>query len=174
MKTNDNRCYIFIKSTRQKVYVTKQQFDDYYRDINAYRRTQQNHGKCVCPPSKRLMCDMDCLTCPYHTTGDTRSLDHCLTDEEGNEMHWLDHLQEKLPELQSPSIEDCVADRSEMRQIISRLCEIMPQAVEIGMLRQQGLTEEAIAERIGIGRKTYAYRLKKAAEILKKEFPDFL
>ena len=39
--------------------------------------------------------------------------------------------------------------------------------------REQGLTEDAIAEQIGTGRKTYAYRIKKAAETLKKEFPDF-
>lgn len=48
----------------------------------------------------------------------------------------------------------------------------MPQALEIGQLRQQGLTERQIEERIGIGRKTYAYRLKKVKEILEKEFPE--
>ena len=49
----------------------------------------------------------------------------------------------------------------------------MPQVIEIGVLRQKGLSEDAIAEQIGVGRKTYAYRIKKVAEILKKEFPEF-
>lgn len=48
----------------------------------------------------------------------------------------------------------------------------MPQAIEIGKLRQQGLTERQIEVEIGVGRKTYAYRLKKVREILAKEFPE--
>lgn len=173
MKTIDNQYHIYLRSSGQRVAVTKEQFDDYYRDINAYRRTQQNHGRCVCPPSKRLLCDMDCFNCPYRTDGDVSSLDDNLSFDEGKEMNRLDHLQEKLPELQLPSNEDIVADALYMQEILARLTELMPQAIEIGRLREQGLTEDAIAEQIGTGRKTYAYRIKKAAEILKKEFPDF-
>ena len=173
MKTNDNQYYIDLRATQQRIPCTKEQFDDYYRDINAYRRTQQNHGRCVCPPSKRLSCDMDCFNCPYHTSGDMSSLDRGRVDDEGEEMNWLDHLQEEMPDLQEPSPADYVTDTIYMRQILDRLCEIMPQAIEIGRLRQQGLSEDAIADQIGTGRKTYAYRIKKAAELLKNEFPDF-
>lgn len=173
MKTNDNQNRIYIRATKQWVPCTKEQFDDYYRDINAYRRTQQNHGRCVCPASKRLMCDMDCWTCPYRTAGDLSSLDAGHTDDEGKEMNWLDHLQEKMPDLQVPSNEDFIADTLYMRQLLARLCEVMPQAIEIGQLRQLGLSEDAIAAEIGTGRKTFAYRIKKAGEILKKEFPEF-
>lgn len=80
MKTNDNQYYIYLRATMQRIPCTKEQFDDYYRDINAYRRTQQNHGRCVCPPSNRLSCDMDCYSCPYHTLGDMSSLDSGLKD----------------------------------------------------------------------------------------------
>lgn len=173
MKTNDNQYHIYLRSSNQRVAVTKEQFDDYYRDINAYRRTQQNHGRCVCPPRKRLLCDMDCFNCPYRTDGDVSSLDENLSFKDGNEMNRLDHLQEKLPELQLPSNEEIVTDALYMQEILARLTELMPQAIEIGRLREQGLTEDAIAEQIGTGRKTYAYRIKKAAETLKKEFPDF-
>lgn len=173
MKTNDKQYRIYIRSTKQWVPCTKEQFDDYYRDINAYRRTQMNHGRCVCPPSKRLMCDMDCWTCPYRTSGDLSSLDSGRIDDEGDEMNWLDHLQEEMPDLQTPSNEDIVTDALYMRQLLARLNEVMPQALEIGRLRQMGLSEDSIAEEIGTGRKTYAYRIKKAAELLKKEFPEF-
>ena len=101
------------------------------------------------------------------------SLDRGRVDDEGEEMSWLDHLQEEMPDLQEPSPADYVTDTIYMRQILDRLCEIMPQAIEIGRLRQQGLSEDAIADQIGTGRKTYAYRIKKAAELLKNEFPDF-
>lgn len=142
-------------------------------NINAYRRTQMNHGRCVCPPSKRLMCDMDCWTCPYRTPGDLSSLDSGRIDDEGDEMNWLDHLQEEMPDLQAPSNEDIVTDALYMRQLLARLNEIMPQALEIGRLRQMGQSEDSIADEVGTGRKTYAYRIKKAAELLKKEFPEF-
>ena len=173
MKNHDNQYRIYIRSTKQWVSCTKEQFDDYYRDINAYRRTQMNHGRCVCPPSKRLMCDMDCWTCPYRTPGDLSSLDSGRIDDEGDEMNWLDHLQEKMPDLQTPSNEDIVTDALYMRQLFARLNEVMPQALEIGRLRQLGMSEDAISEEIGTGRKTYAYRIKKAAELLKNEFPEF-
>ena len=48
----------------------------------------------------------------------------------------------------------------------------MPEAVEIGRLRQDGLSDEAIAEIIGIKRTTFLSRLKKAKEQLATEFPD--
>ncbi len=163
----------FIRVGNQRFPCTKKQFDDYYRDINAYRRTQQNHGRCVCPQSKRLMCDMDCWTCPYQTNGDISYLDDSLFDEYGHEMTWLDHLQEQLPELQSLSVEDMAADSIDFRGVLERMSEIMPQAIEIGRLRQMGLSDEAIAAELQTPRMTLAYRLNKAAKILKKEFPEF-
>lgn len=69
MPNQDKQYTIYLRSANLRVPCTKQQFDDYYRDINAYRRTQMNHGRCVCPPSKRLQCDMDCCTCPHRTNG---------------------------------------------------------------------------------------------------------
>ena len=65
-----------------------------------------NHGRCVCLLSKWLHCDMDCCTCPHRTSGDISYLDDSRVDDEGNEMTWLDHLQEKMPDLQSPSFAD--------------------------------------------------------------------
>lgn len=73
----------------------------------------------------------------------------------------------------SPLISDIVADTERLTQLFLELNELMPQAIEIGKLREQGLSEDAIAERIGVGRKTYAYRLKKVKSILEEEFSEF-
>ena len=73
----------------------------------------------------------------------------------------------------SPLISDIVADTERLTQLFLKLNELMPQAIEIGKLREQGLSEDAIAERIGVGRKTYAYRLKKVKSILEEEFSEF-
>ena len=48
----------------------------------------------------------------------------------------------------------------------------MPEAVQIGKLRQQGMSDEAIAKIIGVKRTTFLSRLKKAKEQLAAEFPD--
>ena len=68
MTNQDNQHYIYLRSTRERIPCTEQEFHDYYRDINAYRQKQQYHGKCVCPERKRLDCDMDCATCPFVET----------------------------------------------------------------------------------------------------------
>lgn len=59
-----------------------------------------------------------------------------------------------------------------MKALYARLTDLMPEAIKIGELRLEGLTEDAIGERIGIGRKTFSYRLKKVKAVLEKEFPD--
>ena len=56
--------------------------------------------------------------------------------------------------------------------LFDRLNDLMPEAVRIGKLRQQGLSDEAIAKVIGIKRTTFLSRLKKAKEQLAAEFPD--
>ena len=56
--------------------------------------------------------------------------------------------------------------------LFARLEELMPEAREIGLLRQKGMTDSAIANTIGVIRTTFLSRLKKAKEQLASEFPD--
>ena len=167
MPNQDKQYYIYLRSTKERIPCTKEEFYNYYRDINAFRQKQQNHGKCVCPQKKRLDCDMDCATCPFHRGGDQVSLDYTTTIDDGEEITWLNSLEDP-----TPLIEDIVADGQALSQLFARLSELMPQAIEIGHLRQLGFTERQIEEKIGVGRKTYAYRIKKVKEILEKEFPE--
>ena len=111
---------------------------------------------------------MDCATCPFRRAGDTASLDYTITDADGNEEAWVNTIADP-----TPLFSDVLAEKEHLELIIQRLKEIMPEAITIGQLREQGLTEDAIAEEIGIGRKTFAYRLKKAKLLLEKEFSDF-
>ncbi len=110
---------------------------------------------------------MDCATCPFCRGGDQVSLDYTTEDEDGEETCWSNNLEDY-----SPLIEDIVVEGQAIGELFDRLRDLMPQALEIGQLRQQGLTERQIEKRIGIGRKTYAYRLKKVKGILEKEFPE--
>ncbi|MDO4650814.1 MAG: hypothetical protein Q4B26_19435 [Eubacteriales bacterium] len=173
MQTSDKQYYIYIRSTNTRVPCTKEQFKSYYRDIDAYRRTRMNHGQCTCPPSKWLTCDMDCCNCPYRTSGKNYSLDSQFTDKKGNPVNWLDFLQESMPDLQAPRVDEVVTNRSEALDILERLAELMPVALEIGRLREQGFTDTAISEEIGIPRKTFTDRLKRVRDELKADYPEF-
>ena len=110
---------------------------------------------------------MDCATCPFRRAGDGLSLDYTTTDEDGTEIRWADNLEDP-----SPLIEDIVADGIQMTALFKRLNELMPQALEIGRMRQLGMSDTAISAEIGIPRKTFTDRLKRAKDILKSEFPD--
>lgn len=82
-KDNQSKEYrIYIKESKSWVDVNKEFYTNYYRDINAYRKRQQEHGRCVCPASKRYLCDMDCLTCPYAKAGDQFSLDNTISNSD--------------------------------------------------------------------------------------------
>lgn len=168
MQNKEKQYYIYLRSTRERILCTKEEFDNYYRDINAFRQKQQYHGRCVCPEKKRLDCDMDCATCPFRRAGDSRSLDYTMTDEDGNEIAWIDMLEDP-----AAPFEDAIAERYQLQLILDRLVELMPQALDIGRLRQEGLSDTAISHEIGIPRKTFTDRVRKVHSILKAEFPEY-
>lgn len=47
-KDNQSKQYrIYIKESKSWVDVNKEFYTNYYHDINAYRKRQQEHGRCV-------------------------------------------------------------------------------------------------------------------------------
>jgi DNA-directed RNA polymerase specialized sigma24 family protein len=168
MQNKDNQSKrIYLKATRQWVEVSEEYYRDHTRYHDALRKRQQSHGQCVCPKNKFWLCDGDCLTCEFRRAGDMLSLDYTVENEDGDACSPLDNLADP-----APSIEEIICDKAELDQLFARLNELMPEAVEIGRLRQDGLSDEAIAEIIGIKRTTFLSRLKKAKEQLATEFPD--
>ena len=168
MTNNDNQFYIYLRATKEKVPVTEQEFKDYYRDIDTFRKKQQKLGKCVCPTSKRLSCDMDCNSCPFRKAGNSLSIDCTVEDEFGNEHSWLDDFT-----YDETHFEEIIADTIELKRIFARIQELLPEAIEIGILRQCGLSDRRIEQQTGVPRKTAIYRIERLKKVLKKEFPDF-
>ena len=167
MQNKDNQSKrIYLKATRQWVEVSEEYYRDHTRYHDALRKRQQSHGQCVCPKNKFWLCDGDCLTCEFRRAGDMLSLDYTVENEDGDACSPLDNLADP-----APSIEEIICDKAELDQLFARLNELMPEAVEIGRLRQDGLSDEAIAEIIGIKRTTFLSRLIKAKEQLATEFP---
>ena len=167
MKTNDNLYRIYIKSAREWVDVPEELYREHIRHYDSFRKKQKSRGECVCPKSRFWLCDGDCLTCEFHCSS-MDSLDYSIENEDGDVCSPLDRLCDP-----SPSIESIVCDKVELDRLFARLHEIMPEAIEIGRLRQQGLSDSAIADALGIKRTTFLSRLKKAKDLLSDEYPDF-
>ena len=167
MQKNVNPYRIYLKATREWVEVSEEYYRDHSRYYDAFRKRHQSHGQCVCPKNKFWLCDGDCYNCEFRRAGDMLSLDYTVENEDGDTCSPLDALADP-----APSIESIICDKAELDQLFKLLNELMPEAVRIGQLRQDGLSDEAIAEIIGIKRTTFLSRLKKAKEQLSAEYPD--
>lgn len=147
---------IYLKDLHQWVQVSKADYDNYYRDINAYRRRQQEHGRCVCLASKRYLCDMDCWTCRFRKAGDELSLDYTVTDEDGNEKSWLDDLPDD-----GPSAQSVLEERELLDTLLCKLDELDPDGRRICELLLQDKSEREIAAIMGISQQsTFDQRVK--------------
>ena len=168
MKNNENSVKrIYDKQTKTWFEVSPEQYEEFDRWRTNLRKREQYHHRCMCPRSKWWLCDGMCQDCEFHAPGDTLSLDMPVSNEDGDEVTLLDTLV-----VTAPTIESVICDKAELDQLFERLNELMPEAVQIGKLRQDGLSDEAIAEIIGIKRTTFLSRLKKAKEQLAAEFLD--
>ena len=49
MTTEEKTYFIYIRSTGEKVPVSKAQHDSFYREASRIRNKEQNHGRCMCP-----------------------------------------------------------------------------------------------------------------------------
>lgn len=168
MKTNDNNAKrIYDKQTRTWFEVTPEHYQEFDRWRTRTRKRMQDHGRCTCPRSKWWLCDGMCDDCEFKAAGDILYLDKPIANEDSDEITLADTIADP-----APLIEDIICDKAELDQLFERLNEIMPEAAEIGRLRMKKLSDEAIAEIIGIKRTTFRSRIEKAAEKLAKEFPD--
>ena len=139
-KVNQSKEYrIYIKESKSWVDVNKEFYTNYYRDINSYRKRQQEHGRCVCPASKRYLCDMDCMTCPYAKAGDQLSLDNTVSDGEGNEKSWLDDMPDE-----SVAIAELMEDAELLRALYAKLNELDPEGrLIVSLLWKENLSVTA-------------------------------
>lgn len=167
---NQSKQYaIYLKSTKEWIPVSKIDFDNYYRDINAYRRRQQEHGRCVCPAKKRYLCDMDCFMCPYHKAGDMLSLNYAVSDGEGNEKSWLDDLEDD-----TPSIQSILEDQVLLEALSKKIEQLDPEQRRICKLIMQGVSGCKSGKALGLPRKTFTYRRDNLMNLLAEYLKDFL
>lgn len=129
MQNNENQktYFIYVRSTGEKVPVTKEQHDSFYKEADRIRHKEQDHGRCMCPHRFIWKCDGDCIGCEYHAAGDITSLDQPLPDGNGA-------LGDYIPDRSKP-MDEVIADRMLLEQLFARLRELDPEADTIIQLR---------------------------------------
>ena len=141
--------------------------DELYREMkrrsNRIRMRNIRHGSCSCPNNKWWVCDCDCSNCVFQIEGDTISLDAPIYEETP--------LADVIPSEEQP-IDEMVTENLFLHQLLSRLDEIMPEARQIGEMRLEGMSDDAIAKKLHIKRTTFHSRLKKAKKQLIEEFGE--
>ena len=164
MQNNDNQktYFIYVRSTGEKVPVTKEQHDSFYKEADRIRHKERDHGRCMCPYRFIWRCDGDCLDCEYHATGDITSLDQPLSDGNGT-------LCDYMPD-RSKSMEEIISDRMLLEQLFARLRELDPDADIIIQcwLDDYKISDRAIAEKLGRPQRTFADQMKKIRTELRK------
>ena len=166
---NQSKTYsIYIKSTKEWVTVPEEFYREQTSYYDTFRKKKQYHGQCACPKSKFWLCDGDCFNCEFRRAGDMLSLDYENENEDGDSVSPLDAIPDT-----APLVDEVVSDRVTLAKLFDRLAELMPEAEEIGRLRMNDLSDEAISDIIGIKRTTFRSRLAKAKAVLAEEYPDF-
>jgi hypothetical protein len=154
--------FIYLRSTGEKISVTKEQRDAFYKESDRIRHKEQHHHRCMCSKKHLWECDGDCIGCKYHAAGDTLSLDIPTEDGEVN-------MYDCIPD-SSPSMENVIADRLLLDQLFNRLRELDPDADTIIQcwLDDYKISDRAIAEKLGRKQRTFADQMKKIRTELRK------
>ena len=166
-QSKNNTRRIYIRSQRRWQEVPEEIYQEHARFHDTYRHRMQDRGLCCCPRNKWWVCDADCLACEYRNADVIASLDSPI-GEEDDDLILMDTIADD-----SVAVSELAADRIVLEQLFKRLADLMPEAADIGKLRMQGLSDEAIAKSIGIPRTTFLSRIKAAKKQLEKEYPDF-
>ena len=164
-KNNTRR--IYIRSQRRWQEVPEDVYQEHIRFHDTYRHRMQDRGLCCCPRNKWWVCEADCLTCEYRYADVIASLDAPI-GEEDDDLILMDTIADE-----SVAVSELATDRIVLEQLFKRLAGLMPEAIDIGKLRMQGLSDETIAKAIGIPRTTFLSRIKATKKHLEKEYPDF-
>ena len=140
--------------------ITKEQYQVLMPEIYNHRTREQYHERCFVPRRATWTCDGQCDLCRYH--------------ENDGRFISLDLLSERGFDLRDSAIlpEDAAVNDMVYPQVLERLKQLLPEALDIGRLRMEGYTETEAAEILGISRVTYRYRVRRTKQILADEFPN--
>ena len=167
MANSENECKIYLKSIKTWVPVTEEVYKDFYKEIDAYRKKEQRHGRCSCPRSKWWLCDMNCSDCEFQRAGDRLSLDEEMDNDNGNTS-----LADILPDNRA-DIEEALILAETYDALYAELEKLDPEGKRICQLIMDGKSERECASVLGLPRSTFKHRLDKLKAHLRSKLEDY-
>lgn len=165
--------YIYINAAREKFYVSDEDYSAFYKEVDAKRKREQYHHRCVCPKEFIRQCDGDCDICRYHRSGDMYSLDY--KNEVGKSL--MDTLPENKDcwQLGTSDVEQLVIDSILLRKLIEKLCELDADGAKMIEIWKENpkASDREIARQLGRKQRTFANQIKRIREILKNDAQEY-
>ncbi len=143
----------------QRIPVTEEVYQAYYRPIWRVHDYARRHGQCGISDWRR--CEGDCGLCKHHTTGDGGSIDFLFEEYE------LEF------EAEGSNPEDIIGEALLLEELLKELDEIDPDGRRIAELLMDGETDRNIASSLGIARSTFSDRKLRIRKELKKRLHKF-
>ena len=167
--TQPSREYkIYLPRTRQFIPVSQEVYYEYYRPIWRIQKRAQAHGQCVCTRKNLWKCDGDCVVCPYHSAGDSISLDADFESDDGATMTMLEMMADP-----TINIEDTVADSIMLEELLKALDELDPEGRRMCELIMQGQSEREAAATMQMARSTFKRHWSDVKAKLYERLKDF-
>ena len=154
---------LYDKDERRWIKYTEEDYFALKKKRDTARKQAVRTKRCSCTYENDWYCNGSCEGCMYQIKREvsiyapakrdsTLMLEECITDEIDPEKRIVFNM--------------------DLKKIILRLNELMPEARTIGLLRLQGKSEDEIAETLGMSRSNIYRKIQKVYLILSKEFEE--
>lgn len=137
-----------------------------YPEIWRTQKKMRRSDCCKCPRDKLWICDADCMICPYHSDGNTISLDAPIDGTYGLTVG------DKI-ETDTPSLESIITDAALLKALYCKLDQLDPNGKTICKLIADKKSEREIASIMGKSQTTINYQKNKAFAILREFLKDY-
>ena len=132
-------------------------YKELWRECERVRSRARYHNECICPKSKKHLCDGDCLVCDFYKSSTLHLSDEALSSISSD----TPTPEERLV------IKDTIA--LVRKEIVSKYGSVYMRIFE---MKAEGVNERDISERFEIPRTTMRDNIKRIREHLKKKFGD--
>lgn len=138
---NQSQRFIYIRSLKEKVPCTEQQF---WEEATRIRKKEQYYHRCKCPKQFNWACDGDCDNCEHHLGYGLLSLDAPNTVNGSTLLEWEDLATSDL-------MKKVISDRILLELLFQRLRGIDPDADKIIEYWKDdcSISDREIAKRLG-------------------------
>lgn len=148
----------FVTIDGQRIPVTEEVYRAYMRPVWAEQKRMERSKRCRVAGKR---CNGDCSQCPHRRTGSVLSLDLLAADG-------------YLPADRQEDIEEIVADRIMLEELLNALEELDPEGKLMCELFGQGMSEREMTKVFGVSRPVIHKRLTRLFSQLRKILGEIL